>query len=190
MDLGYLVTALTGDIADEHRLLWRALATLMREPTLPEELLPASLRGLDPPLTARVAQPEQSPGPFEIWGQLDSHPRASFAYTLTAPLDLDVAISAPLVLTRTVRYRRSLEADAPLETRHHIGGVVRDKDGAPVAGATVGLVGSASEAISDARGEFVLPDVPEGTLKLRVTVKSKTRTVELTAPGEGYVVEV
>jgi hypothetical protein len=189
IDLSYLVSALTVDIEDEQRLLWRALETLMRHPRLPEELLPEALRDLDPPLTARVAQPEQRVAAFEVWGQLDAQPRASFAYTLAVPLDLEIAISAPLVLTRTVRYLRAGD-DMPNVVRHHIGGVVRDKTGAPVPDATVTLDGSAQVTQTDARGEFRLADVPEGAVKLRVTANGRERTVELDVPGAGYVVEV
>jgi hypothetical protein len=190
IDLSYLVSALTGDIDDEHRLLWRALETLLRHRRLPEELLPEMLRDLDPPLTARVAQPEQAVNAFAVWGQLDAFPRAAFAYTLAVPLDLDIAISAPLVLTRTVRYARSLAPDATITTRHQIGGVVRDKAGAPIPDATVALDGSALSATSDARGEFTLTDVPEGVVKLRVAVNGKERVVELRVPDSAYVVVV
>ena len=190
IDLSYLVSALTGDIEDEHRLLWRALVTLMRHPRLPEELLPEALRELDPPLTARVAQPEQSVSAFDVWGQLDTYPHASFAYTLAVPLDLEIAISAPLVLTRTARYARSLDPNASRETHHHIGGVVRDKAGAPIPDASVALDGSTLAVRSDARGEFSLPDVPDGLVKLRVTVNGQERVVEVRVPGAGYVVEV
>ena len=41
----------------------------------------------------------------------------------------------------------------------HIGGVVRDKSGNPLAGARVAAAGQVFEATTSAEGEFVLPDV-------------------------------
>ena len=45
VDLRYMVSALTTEIEDEHRLLWRVLATLLKYPQVPDELLPEELRG-------------------------------------------------------------------------------------------------------------------------------------------------
>ena len=55
-DLRYMVSALATEIADEHDLLWRMLATLMKYQQLPHEVLPESLRSLEPPLTTRMAR--------------------------------------------------------------------------------------------------------------------------------------
>jgi hypothetical protein len=189
IDLRYLVSALTTAIDDEHRLLWRVLLTLLRHPELPEELLPPALRGLDPPLSARVAQPDDGLRAFDVWNALGVPPRPALVYTVTAPLDLDISFSAPLVLTRTVRYLRAGD-DTPNVVRHHIGGVVRDKTGAPIPNATVTVDDSAQTTLSDARGEFRLADVPEGVVKLRVSVDGREREAELDVPGDGYVVEV
>ena len=190
IDVRYVVSVLTTDVDDEHRLLWRVLATLLRYQELPDDVLPQALRGLDPPLTTRVAQPDDSLRAFDIWSALGATPRPALSYTVTVPLDLEIAISAPLVLTRTARYARSLDPNAARDIRHHIGGVVRDKTGAPIPDASVTLDGSTLAVRSNARGEFSLPDVPDGLVKLRVTIEGKERVVEVRVPGDGYVVEV
>ncbi len=39
IDLSYLVTVWTNNVEDQHGLLWTVLSTLMRYPTIPQELL-------------------------------------------------------------------------------------------------------------------------------------------------------
>jgi hypothetical protein len=88
-----------------------------------------------------------------------------------------------------VRYLRAGDEAASV-VRHHIGGVVRDKSGAPIPNAAISLDGSAQTTHTDARGEFRLADVPAGAVKLRVTADGRERVAEVDVPGDGYVVEV
>lgn len=187
VDLRYMVTAITTEIDDEHRLLWRALVTLLRHQQLPVDLLPEALRGIEPPLTTRVAQPDDGPRLLDIWGALSAEPRPALGYVVTAPLDLDIAIEAPLVLTRTARYLRAGADHAP-EVHTHIGGTVRGKEGAPLAGVTVALEGSAADgSVTNGDGWFVLPGVPTGKVALRVArPDGPPKTVTIEVPAESY----
>ena len=106
IDLCYMVSALTGDVEDEHELLWRVLATLMKYREFPHEVMPESLQSLDTIITSRVAVQQENRQLPELWNALATKPHPGLSYIITAPLDLDVAIEAPLVLTRTTRYRR------------------------------------------------------------------------------------
>ncbi len=107
-DLRYLVCAFSSVTEDEHTLLWRALATLLKHPTLPPELVPAEsdLRKLDIAIQAKVGRGESEARELDLWGALDLPPRPALIYTVTAPLDLELEFEAPLVLSRTVRYIR------------------------------------------------------------------------------------
>lgn len=188
VDLHYLVSALSTEIADEHELLWRAMVTLMKYPEPPRELLPADLRDTEPALVARVWPSEVTASLTDLWSALGSPPRAAIIYALTAPVDLDVAITSPLVLTRAARYRRIAGDQAPPEERTHIGGVVRDAAGSPVAGARVLLDGSAGEGIlTGDNGAFTLPNVPSGSVTLRIVAPDgASQLTRITVPSEKY----
>src|SRR5262245_42266541 len=121
IDLRYMVSVLTADVEDEHELLWRVLFTLLKHQQYPVEMLPESLRALTPPVTARLATPDEGRNMLDIWSALGSEPRPAMCYIVTAPMDLGLTIDAPLVLSRRARYvRLSADAGAP-EWRTHIG---------------------------------------------------------------------
>jgi len=187
IDLHYLVSAVTTDAADEHRLLWRTLETLLRHQQLPDAVLPDALRALDPPLTTRIAPPDAGPRTLDLWNALGAEPRPALSYIVTAPLDLELAIVAPLVLTRTTRYLRSGDSTI-VDIGTQIGGVVRGADGALRAGVLVALADSAADgSLSDGDGEFRLARVPSGAVSLRVTPPDgPPRTVTIAVPGTSY----
>ncbi len=187
IDLHYLISAVTTDAADEHRLLWRTLETLLRYQQLPDDVLPDPLRALDPPLTTRIAPPDAGPRMLDLWNALGAEPRPALSYIVTAPLDLELAIAAPLVLTRTARYLHADDSSVS-DIGTQIGGVVRGADGVPRAGVLVALADSAADgSLSDAGGEFRLAGVPTGPISLRVTPPDgPSRTVTVTVPGASY----
>jgi hypothetical protein len=168
-DLHYLVSALTTDVADEHLLLWRALATLLKYPTLPDDVLSAPLREPGLPIVAKVGKADDGPRPLDLWSALEVRPRPALTYVVTVPLDLEVAIESPLVLTRTTRYRRMADPVSAADHRRQIGGVVRDRAGERVAGAAVSVEGrAAADVLTNADGEFTVGGVPAGEVTLRV----------------------
>jgi hypothetical protein len=184
IDLHYMVSALTSEIEDEHRLLWRVLQTLLHTPELPGDLLPDDMRRFDLPLVTRVVQPDDSPRTLEVWSALNMDPRSALHYVLTVPLDIELAIDAPLVLTRTLRYKRD---ETSSEEHIQIGGIVRDAAGAPLAGITVAVDGSAVGALTNADGAFVLRSVSSGPVPLRVTLADGAeRVVTFTVPADSY----
>lgn len=187
IDLHYLVSAVTTEAADEHRLLWRVLETLLRHQQLPDDVLPDTLRALDPPLTTRIASPQAGSRPLDLWNALGAEPRPALSYIVTAPLDLELAITAPLVLTRTTRYLRAGDSGI-LDVGTQIGGVVRGAEGVPRAGVQVALADSAADGVvSDDDGAFRLAGVPTGAVSLRVTPPDgPSRTVTITVPGASY----
>ena len=190
IDLRYMVSVLTTEIEDEHELLWRVLATLMKYQQLPPEVLPESLRSVEPPITTRIGEKEESGRLLEIWNALGTPPHPALCYIVTAPLDLDVAIQAPLVLTRTARYVRTVASGrAEVETDTHIGGVVRDKNGERLAGVTIKLEnsGSGDDCTTDQNGQFVLRGVPQGPITLSVKKGGEIqKRVEVGVPSESY----
>lgn len=167
-DLHYMVSALSSESEDEHLLLWRALTTLGRFPQIPEELLPEAVRLLEIPLLTRFCEGEESQRLLNIWSALGTQPRAALAYIVTVPVDLAVVIEAPLVLTRVARYSLQSLSGQAMEMSRLVGGVVRARDGKPLAGIRVSLEGRAGESITTTEGRFVLSNVPAGQVNLRL----------------------
>jgi len=187
IDLMYCVSVFATEVADEHELLWRVLATLMKYEQFPNDVLTDSLLQVDPPLRARMAENEISNRLAELWSALGMPPHAALCYILTAPMDLDFSINAPLVLTRTARYK-SPTGDATYETALQIGGVVRGKSGNPLDGFLVRRRGSVHEgSITNLEGQFRLGAVRQGRLLLDVLKEGKLRKqVEIEVPAESY----
>jgi hypothetical protein len=194
-DLRFMVSALSNVIEDEHLLLWRALATLLRYPQLPEEVLPEEWRSLETPLATKLDTKDITIRPTDLWSGLGAAPRPTLLYTVTVPVDPGVAIEAPLVLTRTTRYVR-MAGQSSEEIGIIIGGTVRDKKGAPVPGTKVYSAGSkgaesvegrTGESVSDAAGRWVLAGLAEGAASLQVEPPTgKTRTVTVEIPSASY----
>ena len=189
-DLRFMVSAITTVIEDEHLLLWRALVTLMKYSTIPAELVPPSARVHELPVATKVTKPDDSPRPLDLWSALETPPRPALLYVVTLPVDLEIMLESPLVLTRTTRYLRPLDG-GPVEQGVHIGGVVRDRRGRPLAGARVAAAGKVFEATTSAEGEFVLPDVGTGPVTLRVSREGRPeKRVTFEIPSDRYEIVV
>ena len=191
LDLSYVVTAWTASVEDEHQLLGRLLVTLLRYPVLPPDVLQGGLQGVEEPIPTRVVQPDGGPNPADLWNAVGNRLKAGLMYQVTVPVDLEVAVSAPLVFTRRLRTRPT--GGAPDGEAFAFGGVVR-RAGRPqeaVAGAAVTLVERGLTVTSDAEGRFRFGNVPQGRYTLRVAAAGQ-EAVEATVqvPSPGYEVEV
>jgi uncharacterized protein DUF4255/carboxypeptidase family protein len=189
IDLVYMVSVLTADIEDENELLWRVLATLMKYQQFPPEVLPASLRTVTPPLLTRIAAKDEARNTVDIWSALGTEPRPTICYIITAPMDLALAIQAPLVLTRTARYRRmGAGADQPAhDVGIQIGGFVKNGAGDPVPDVLVSTNGAELGSMTKPDGHFVLRGVPEGLVRLTVRKNGQEqKTVEVRVPAPSY----
>ena len=188
IDLFYMVSVLTADVEDEHELLWRVLATLLRFGDLPEAVLPEPLRVVEPSMTARIAARDERPNLLELWNALATKPHPALAYVLTAPMDLLLAIEAPLVLTRTARYRRGTHAvTVPADFHIQIGGIVRDTSGRVVPGVTITAAGRTEGSVTNAEGRYVLQGLSPGRVVLQISRESAPpRSIEVVVPGDSY----
>src|SRR5215213_2334680 len=182
-DLSYVCTAWTADVEDEHRLIWRVLATMIRCPEIPRYLLRGPLGDLAWPVITEVAQPDGLlRDPADVWSALDNRIRPSINVVVTLPLHDADAILSPLVLTRRLRFD---EPSGPIELIQ-IGGTVSRADGAPVADAVVRVKDHAFSTVSAADGRFVMTGLPAGALTLIAETDSENTSREITVPGENY----
>lgn len=100
VDLTYLISAWTNDVSDEHQLLGRLLATLLRYPHLPAEVLQGVIQNQPLPLHAWIAQPERTPNAWDFWGSLESRLKAGISYVVTAAIELHPPEDVRLVTER------------------------------------------------------------------------------------------
>lgn len=169
-NLRYQVTAWSSEPADEHLLIWRALAALTRHNPLPDDLLAAELRAPGLPFPTRVGAYEGGPSATDLWSALVLPPRPALLYTVVAPLDLEITLDAPIVLSASVRTRRLGAGDGPPDREGLlVGGVVRNAAGESVAGAVVALDGSGQVSVTDTLGRYTLRIHRPGLLQVSVT---------------------
>jgi hypothetical protein len=187
VDLRYVVTALTSDTEDSHRLLWRALSTLMRTPELPVDELDESIRDqVQTSIIMRVAQPDAGINILDLWSSAGSEARPSFCCVITVPVELGITRDLPLVLSRASKY---LDKDIDAVSREYIdvGGFVRDRKGQPLADVAIAAPGTRFTARSDEEGRYVLRNVPTGMLRLQVVVPGgRARRVDVEVPSTSY----
>lgn len=191
INLRYMVSALTSNVADEHLLIWRTLSVLMKYRELPSDILTEALRGVSPTIKTQVAQPDETVHMSQVWGSLNADIRPSLCYVVTAPLDLDVTLIAPLVLTRTFRYTRRPDETAT-DADMHIGGTVRDRAGEPVAGVRLRARGSAAaDSITDALGRFTIRHAVAGPVTLDVVgPDGASQSVTVQVPSDSYDIDL
>lgn len=100
MDLCYMITAWTADVADEHQLLGRVLTALLRFPVVPSDVLKGTLTAQPLPMRGWIAQPERTPNAWDFWGNVEHRMKASLNFVLTVAFqpfaegDVELATSA------------------------------------------------------------------------------------------------
>jgi hypothetical protein len=193
IDATYQVTVWARAPEDEHRLLWRVLSALFRQPVLHEDLLQGMLRDQPYETHARVAQPSQArANPAELWQALDNRIRPALSYTVTVPLDSDIVFTSPMVFTRVTRLFAGLESGDLAADGYRITGRVVDLKATDqvVPGALVVLRETGAQSTTDRDGRFSFSTRP-GPVTLDVTVPGRapaSRKVDV--PSEEYDLSV
>jgi hypothetical protein len=191
VDLAYLITVWTSDIADEHRLLWHVLHTLFRYPDLPVELLSGELSSHEYPIRTSTAQPDGLfNNPADFWSALDNEIKPSINYVVTLPLDTDIAFTAPVVTTKIVDYK---PPDAETERLVQVAGTVH-KAGKPAEGipeARVVATEAGMTTLTDAQGRYSFPKINAGEHTFQVLIADKkVHEASIIIPGVSYDLEV
>ena len=187
LDLSYLVTVWTNDMADQHRLLGHILKTLFLHGELPEETLTGQLKGLEWPLRTFTAQPDGVlRNSADFWSALDNQLKPSINYVVTIAMDLEVAMSAPEVKTKVFRFSGNGES---AEEYTQIAGVVRRK-GKPdqvVSDATILVKELQITATTDKDGRYALHKLGFGSYTFKVMVPGeKDRQAKVKVPSPSY----
>ncbi|MFO7997153.1 MAG: Pvc16 family protein [Dehalococcoidia bacterium] len=191
VDVAYLITVWTSDIADEHRLLWHVLRTLSRYPHLPGELLYGQLASQEYPIKTSTAQPDGLfNNPADFWSALDNEIKASINYVVTLPLDTDVEFTAPVVTTKVIDYRLP---DADAERLVQVAGIVH-KAGQPSQGipeARVVAKEAGMTTLTDAQGRYSFAKISPGKHTFQVLIAGKkAHEASIIVPSTSYDLEV
>jgi hypothetical protein len=187
INLTYMVTAWAGAVEDEHRLLWRAMAVLLRHPGIPAEVLQGDLQLASEPIRAKVLDQEQIPNLADLWSALDNEFRPALHYRVVLPLDVSRRFSGPMVFTKRVRVEQGLEGSGPFEEIHQVAGVVRDEKGQPLAQAEVQVEERGFLARSDSAGRYTFPNLDPGSYTFIVVAPGrKAKKQKISVPSKAY----
>jgi hypothetical protein len=191
IDIAYLITVWTSDIADEHRLLYQVLLTLFRYPEIPEEVLSGQLVGQSCPIKTTTAQPDGLfNNPADFWSALDNEIKPSINYVVTLPLDTEIAFTAPIVTTKIIDYKKP---DAEVERLVQVAGIVHEvgKPERGISKARVVAKEAGMTAETDEQGRYSFPKITEGKHTFQVLVADKkVYEASVTIPGANYNLEV
>jgi hypothetical protein len=178
----YLITAWTRQVEDEHRLLAQALYTLIRFPSIPDELRVGALQQQQHPLRTAIIQPDgvlKSPG--EFWTALENHLKPSLSYVVNLALEVEKLPAGPPVFVQGMRFHAPLDG---LDQMMAFGGVVRNKQGDPMSAVEVRVEGHRGPVFTDDKGRYRLrvPGPGSYTLVARVNGTEKKRSIVIPEP--------
>jgi hypothetical protein len=193
LDAFYAITVWANEVEDEHRLLWRVLAALIRfnNNPIPQEKLKGELAKQEWPVPIKIAQ-QESPikNPSDFWSSMEVPIKPSITLSVTLPLDPDMVVTAPLVLTRRLRVYEEMNNREKFELPAvQFGGWVLAGEGAeaqPVPEADVVIVERGLRTKTDQEGRFKFDHVPNGRYTLRAIAASGQAERGIELPGEGY----
>jgi hypothetical protein len=185
VDCIFAVTAWSKAIADEHRLLSQVLGVLYAFQKLDGHLggrLNDGSQRLSILANVGEQRPEQR---ADFWRSVGGIYKPALDYVVTLSVESGLVVErGPDVRTTTIRAGLADRPRGAMQELSHIGGIVRDEDGEPVADAWIAVPDLARMALSSDDGHFRLPRVPPGTYEVRVRDRDGRETsAELVVPG-------
>lgn len=205
MDLQYLVTSWAREIQDEHRLLSAALTALLRQPFIPEDLLPEALKNQPVPIRLNVAQGNALGNPADLWNTLDNDLHPGIRLTVTFSVDPYTPATFTAVRTSEMRFFQdphpdaaqvsaawSQEAPGPVLSRATFvvsGQIISTKYSPAVLRLVLAETGGGIEILED--GSFKIGRLREGEYNLDVIVNGRVlKRQKLQVPSENYEIKI
>ncbi|HWC27507.1 MAG TPA: Pvc16 family protein [Solirubrobacteraceae bacterium] len=185
VDCIFAVTTWSKAVADEHRLLSQVLGVLYAFPVLDGHLGARFADGSQRfSILASVGEqrPEQR---ADFWRSVGGVYKPALDYVVTLAVESGHVVErGPDVRTTVVRSGLAESRRAGLQELAHLGGVVRDADGEPVADAWIAVPQLARLTTSGRDGRFRLSRIPPGTHDVRVRgADGREASVEIEVPG-------
>ena len=193
IDATYQLTTWARAAEDEHQLLWRVLSAVIRNSTIPTDLLQGNLKQQPLAIPTSAVKPDQMPANFaDLWQALDNQIRPVLTYVVTLALDPEVVATSPMVLKAPVIRAYNVESDGEGVLSRIRGRVYDRQDRARrMAGALVVLQETGDRTISDDEGHFTFGGVPRGSITLVVRAAGREEaTWPFRVPAPTYDVEV
>jgi hypothetical protein len=120
--------------------------------------------------------------PADVWSALDNRIRPSINVVVTLPMDDTDPITAPMVLTRRLRFNETSRWNELIQ----IAGQVTAEDGAPAADTVVRVRGRAFSTVASAEGRFAISGLEAGTYTLIAESDVGTAERQIEVPGSDY----
>jgi hypothetical protein len=185
VDCIFAVTAWSKAVADEHRLLSQVLGVLYAYPVLNNHLgdrFDTGAQRFEIMASVGEQRPEQR---SDFWRSVGGVYKPALDYVVTLSVESGIVVErGPDVRTMTLRTALADMPRAGVQELSHIGGIVRDPDGDPVADAWIAVPQLGRLALSDVAGHFRIPRVPPGEHELRVRGRDGDEaTVSMKVPG-------
>lgn len=107
MNFFYLITSWAKEIQDEQQLLSVTLATLLRQASIPNAMLPEELKNQPVPIRLEVAQNKGLAKMSDFWGTMDNDPHPGIRLTVTMTVDPYKSVIAPRVAVSEMRFHQA-----------------------------------------------------------------------------------
>jgi hypothetical protein len=203
IDLRYLLTSWVKDAEDEHLLLSSAMIGLLRNPFIPEDILPDHLRNQPASIPVEVATFPPEIGPVdkysEIWGVLDNEMRPGILVTVTISMDPYQPMVFPQVRTRETRILQDtgmasaqipIAAKSASKTYWSVGGTVSSEK-FDLSTLTLVLVEKQLPIEIGEEGRFTLQKITEGDYHLDILYNKKVvKRQKIQIPAPDYDIQV
>jgi hypothetical protein len=203
VDLRYLLTSWVKDAEDEHFLLSSAMLGLLRNPFLPEDILPERLQNQPAPIAIEVATFPPEIGPVdkftEIWGVLDNELRPGILVTVTICMDpykpeifSQVRTTETRILQDTgfAGVKDSISTKSPSKTYWSAGGTIKSEKYDTSALALI-LVEKQLPIEIGEEGRFALKKITEGDYHLDILYNKKVlKRQKIHIPSPDYEIQV
>jgi hypothetical protein len=192
LEITYSVTAWTKAVQDEHRLLSQVLAILFSHVSLPADLLDGRLASasLLRAIETEVGRPKEEKADF--WTSIGGRYKASIDYAVKLEVESGLTFTrGPETRTQTVNLGIKDGPRRTFEEFVRFGGVVRDKDGEPVANAWVVLPDLGRFASTNQEGQFTFDGMRPGAHRVVArTAAGEEASGTATVPGGGVDLEL
>jgi hypothetical protein len=185
-DVSYLITVWTQDhIEDEHAMLWRVMQVLATHEVLPEQYCDAELRAQPYPVRCKTGQATRAIDDLpDLWSVMDNPLRPSINYVVTLAMERPLTFEGRQVVTKRIDLLQRQIPDAAPDTILQIGGIVHNggESPSPLSGASVTLVETAQQVVTDRLGRFRFRHVPAGHYTLLAEYQGKRGEREIVVP--------
>ena len=192
LEVTYSVTAWTKAVEDEHRLLSQVLAILFSHVQLPSDLLEGRLAAASQlrAIETEVGRPKEEKADF--WTSIGGRYKASIDYAVKLEVESGLTFTrGPEVRTQTVQLGIKDGPRRTFEELQRFGGVVRDRDGEPVADAWVALPDLGRLASTNREGRFIFDAVRPGEHRVVArTATGEEASGTASVPGGGVDLEL